>query len=376
MKKIEFFKHNVEEDDIRRVNDVLRGLFLTTGDQVAEFEHALAGYVGAKHAIGVTSCTSALHLCLLGYGIGPGDEVITTPLSFIATANAIEYCGAKPVFVDVETDTGNINASLIEKAITPRTKAVLPVHLYGQLCDMKAIRKISDAHSLRIIEDAAHAIEARRDDYGVGQLGDCACYSFYATKNITCGEGGAITTNDDELEDFLRKGRLHGMSKNAADRYAKKYEHYDMEFCGWKYNMSNISAALLMGQLERIEKLLEIKTRVVKRYNAAFEKCPAIRLVKDLPSIRHAHHLYTIQVDPSLRDQLLHGLQERGIGVAVNFRPIHLMRYYRDKYDYKPGDFPYAEKIGGSTITLPLYARLTDEDVDFVITSVLALLHC
>jgi dTDP-4-amino-4,6-dideoxygalactose transaminase len=374
MRKIEFFRHNVEGSDIQRVENVLRGLFLTTGSYTKDFEEEFAHYVGAKHVIGVTSCTAALHLSLLGYGIGQGDEVITTPLSFIATANVVEYCGAKPVFVDVEDATGNIDASKIEAAITPKTKAILPVHLYGQMCDMKKIREIADKHKLRVIEDAAHAIESEREGYKVGQLGDCACYSFYATKNITSGEGGAVSTNDANLEEFLRKGRLHGMSKNAADRYEKKYEHYDMEFCGWKYNMSNIQAALLIGQLERIEDILEAKKKVVERYDAAFSENKNITLMQTLPNVKHAHHLYTIQVDAPKRDRVLHELQEKGIGVAVNFRPIHLMKYYAEKYGFKAGMFPVTEKIGASTITLPLYAKLSDDEVKYVTESVLEVL--
>lgn len=369
--KIEFYRHNIDENDITRVNQVLRSIFLTTGDQVKEFEDQLAAYLGVKHAVGLTSCTAALHLSLLACDIGPGDEVITTPMTFIATANAILHCGAKPVFVDVEPNTGNIDATLIESAITPRTKAILPVHLYGQLCDMKTIRKIADKHKLFIIEDAAHCIEGKRDGIGPGQLGDVACFSFYATKNITSGEGGAIATNSQEIAERVKLLRLHGMSKGAADRYVKKYEHWDMVECGWKYNMDNIQAALLLGQLERIDQLWQQREKICKQYEEAFNDVPGLNYPKMIPGDnKSARQLFTIWVKPSRRDAILHGLQERGVGVAVNFRAIHLLRYFRENFVFTRRMFPIAENIGDSTISIPLYPKLTDIEVNYIIDTV------
>jgi len=370
MNKIEFYRHSLSEVDEREVISVLRSIFLTTGDWTKRFQEKFAAYMGAKHAIGVMSCTNALELVLRGFGIGPGDEVITTPMSFIATANAIEYVGATPVFVDVEPETGNIDVTKIEAAITRRTKAIMPVHLYGQMCDMREMRHKADRHHLKIIEDAAHCVEGSRDGVRVGQLGDAVCYSFYATKNLTCGEGGAITCNDSVLNDWLMKGRLHGMSKNAADRYAKRYEHYDMEFLGMKTNMNNIQAALMIHQMDGLEGRLAEREAIARRFDEGFRQNPFLRMPAVLADSKHARHLYTIWVRPDKRDEYLGAIQDAGIGVAVNFRAIHLMKYYRDKYGYGRGMYPNAERIGDSTITLPLYPKLTSEEINRVIAEV------
>lgn len=366
-KKIEFYKHNLDELDKQSCMAVLDSLFLTTGKEVKNFEEKFSAYKRIPYTIGVTSCTQALELSLKAINCTKGDEVITTPLSFIATANAIEYCDATPVFVDVEPETGNINANHIEKAINKNTKAILVVHLYGQLCDMKKIKKIAQRYNLFIIEDCAHCIEGTREGINAGELGDFSCYSFYATKNITCGEGGAISCHKEEYYNWFMQARQHGMSKNAADRYSKKYEHYDMDFLGFKCNMSNIQAALLLNQLNRIDNFLEKKEIISQKYNIGFGKNSAIQIPMVLPHSKHARHLYTIWVCPTKRDHYLNKLHEAGIGVAVNFRPIHLMRYYQKKYGYKPGAFPTAEKIGASTLTLPLYPLLTEEEIDYII---------
>ena len=235
-KKIPFFRHSLGQAELDAVGEVLKGPILTTGDTVAEFESRFASCLNADYAIGTTSCTGALHMSLLALGIGSGDEVITTPMTFIATATAIISAGARPVFVDVEPDTGNLDASQVESAITKNTKAIIPVHLYGQMCDMHALRSIADHHGLHIIEDAAHCIEGTRDGIKPGQLGDTACFSFYATKNLTCGEGGAVITNDPEVADRLRLLRSHGMTKIAIDRERDGYSHWDMVLFGWKYS--------------------------------------------------------------------------------------------------------------------------------------------
>jgi len=369
MKKIEFFRHGLEEHDIARVSDVLRSIFLTTGAVTGEFEARLASYLDIDHVIGVTSCTAALHLSLLAWDIGPGDEVITTPMSFCATANAILLTGATPVFVDAEETTGNINVDLMETKITDKTKAIMPVHLYGQMCDMKRIRQLADRYGVIVIEDAAHCIEGSRDGIKVGQLGDLACFSFYATKAITSGEGGAIATHSLEKAELLKMLRLHGMDKSAADRYTKQYRHWDMSVLGWKYNMDNIQAALLVGQLERIDALWQKREELARKYEQAFAGLSGITLMQTAPNSRHAHHLFTIQV--AERDTMLAKLQARGIGVAVNFRPIHLLKYYRERFGYKEGDFPVAECIGARTISLPLYPTLQDDEIEYVIRTVI-----
>ncbi|TAN41539.1 MAG: DegT/DnrJ/EryC1/StrS family aminotransferase [Nitrospirae bacterium] len=365
--KVEFFKHNIDEEDIRRAGDILRSVFLTTGSAVAEFEQVFSEYTGIPHAVGLTSCTAALHLSLLAGSIGGGDEVITTPLSFCATSNSVIHAGARPVFVDVERKTGNIDASLIEAALTEKTKAIMPVHLYGQMCDMKAIRDIADRHNLLVIEDAAHAIEARRDGVRVGELGDAACYSFYATKNITSGEGGAVCTRNKDMDEAFRMLRLHGIDKSAIDRYTRRYQHWDMPVLGWKYNMDNIHASLLIGQLRRIDELWGRRSRLWEIYEEGLSGTKGVELLDTVSGARHACHLFTVLVDPQRRDAILWELQVRGVGVAVNYRPIHLLSYYRKTYGYREGDYPVAEQIGGRTISLPLYPKMTDDEACFVI---------
>jgi dTDP-4-amino-4,6-dideoxygalactose transaminase len=371
--KIEFFRHNISAKDIRRTAAVLRSIFLTTGQEVAAFEREFASYLKAGDAVGVTSCTAALHLSLLALGVKAGDEVITTPMSFCATSNAILHTGAKPVFVDVEEETGNINAQCIESAITKKTKALLPVHLYGQMCDMRKVREIADRYGLAVIEDAAHAIEVMRDGIRPGMLSEAACFSFYATKNITSGEGGAIATGR-ERADELRMLRLHGIDKSAIDRYTGQYRHWDMPLLGWKYNMDNIQAALLRGQLERIDRLWKKRDRIWKSYEAGLANIRGLRILRTLENSRHARHLFTVLVPSKKRDGMLHSLQAKEIGVAVNYRPIHLLKYYRKTFGYKKGDFPVAEEIGRRTITLPLYPGLKQEEIEYVIRTVKSLM--
>lgn len=368
--KIEFFRHNIGREEIADVEKVLGSIFLTTGPVTAKFEEKFSGYLKMEHTVAVTSCTAALFLSLKAFGIKEGDEVITTPMTFIATSNSIIHAGATPVFVDAEESTGNINADLIEKAITKRTKAIMPVHLYGQMCDMKKIRSIADKYKLIVIEDAAHAVETARDGVRVGQLGDAACFSFYATKNITCGEGGAICTKNKDIAEKLKKLRMHGMNKGAADRYTNKYTHWDMEILGWKFNMDDIHAALLLNQLEHIEDQWKKREEVSQLYEKAFKDIKGIRLIETMPGSKSARHLFTILVDPEKRDEVLWKLQEKGIGVAVNYRAVPTLKYYRETFDYKRGMFPVAEKIGDSTITIPLYPKLTVEEVNYVIESV------
>ena len=375
MKKIEFFQHNINDRDRRRVNDVLRSIFLTTGKEVKEFENNFSRYINLNHTIGLTSCTAALHLSILALGIGPGDEVITTPMSFCATANAILHAGALPVFADVEEETGNINAELLEAAITGKTKAIIPVHLYGQMCDMEKIRSLADHYKLKLVEDAAHAIEASRDGIRVGQLSDTACFSFYATKNITSGEGGAISTDSDFLADALMMLRQHGIDKAASERYTGRYTHWDMPLLGWKYNMDNIQAALLIGQLRRIEALRQKREELWQCYEEGLKQIKEIKLLKTLPGVKHARHLLTILVPPGRRDSLLWQLQERGVGVAVNYRPIHLLGYYRKTFGYSEGSFPVAESIGNRAVSLPLYPSLKKSDVRYIVRCLKELLN-
>jgi len=370
MQKIEFFKHNIGPREIRDVNRVLRGLFLTTGKEVELFERAFASYLGLPYAVGVTSCTAALQLSLSALGVGPQDEVITTPMSFVATATAAIQAGARPVFVDVESGTGNLDAELLEAAITPRTKAIVPVHLYGQFFDMRRIREIADRHNLAVVEDAAHALEASRDGVRPGELGDAACFSFYATKSITCGEGGAVAVKSEDLARKLKALRHHGMDRSAAERYQKDDPTYEITMMGWKYNMDNIQAALLIGQLERVGSLHRKRQRLAARYRAGLSAVRGIKLMAVSPNSTHAHHLFTILVPPGQRNEFIRRMNARGIGVSVHYFPIHLHRYFRDTFGYRRGMFPKAEQIGDRVVALPLYPKLKAAEADYVIRSV------
>jgi dTDP-4-amino-4,6-dideoxygalactose transaminase len=365
--KVPFFMHDLGKAELDAVAEVLAGPILTTGDWVARFESRFAEYLGSRHAIAVTSCTGALHLSLVALGIRPGDEVITTPMTFIATATSIMEAGAKPVFIDVEPETGNLDASRVEAAITERTRAIMPVHLYGQMCDMRALREIADRHGLFIIEDSAHCVEGTRDGIKTGQLGDTSCYSFYATKNLTCGEGGALVTNDDALAEKLRLLRLHGMDKNANDRHKEGYKHWDMTVLGWKYNMDNIQAALLLPQMDRLEENWLKRRELAAYYDQRLWDIPGLMRPKTLAGVEHAWHLFPIWVPTGTRDRIIRELQETGISVMVNYRAIHLLTYFRQAFGFREGDFPVAERIGDCSLSLPFYPNMPREHVDFVV---------
>ena len=366
--QVEFYKHALTDQDRKNVDNVLRSLFLTTGSVTATFEEKFAKWTGVPYVVGVTSCTAALHLSLLSFGIGPGDEVITTPMTFIATATAIMHTGATPVFVDVEEETGLLNVAKVEEAITERTKAIIPVHLYGTMVDMKALRRMADRNQLVIIEDCAHCIEGERDGIRPGDLGDSACYSFYATKNLTCGEGGAVATRHPEIAEKIKILRLHGMSKDAVSRYQGAYKHWDMVQLGWKYNMSDIQAALLVDQLDRLAEMQKERKRIFTLYSDVFQNLPGTIL----PTIygKSAHHLYTIWIKDKERDKVLEELENAGVGVAVNYRAIHTLSYFRETFSIIPSDYSIANRIGNQTLSLPLYPGLSDQDVCYVAESV------
>jgi dTDP-4-amino-4,6-dideoxygalactose transaminase len=368
--KIPYFRHDLGQVELDSLAGVLKGDILTTGEAVSAFEAKFASYLGQRHALAVTSCTGALHMALLALEIGPGDEVITTPMSFVATATAILEAGATPVFVEVEADTGNLDPHRVEAAITSKTKAILPVHLYGLMCDMRALRAIADRHGLHIIEDAAHCIEGVRDGVRPGQLSDAACFSFYATKNLTCGEGGAITVNDDALAERLKLLRLHGMTRMAQESAREGYRHWDMVVMGWKYNMSNIEAALLLPQFERMDAKLVRRHALAERYDRAFADMDGIRVPSSRPNSVHARHIYTVWCHGCARDGLVAYLHAERIGAVVNYRPIHLMAYFAKRYGYEAGNFPIAEWIGNCTISLPFYPDMPLEDADVVAQAV------
>lgn len=371
---IPFFQHDLGQPELDAVREVLSGPILTTGATVERVERRLAEYLQARHLLTVTSCTGAMHLSLLALGVGPGDEVITTPMTFIATSTAILEAGATPVFVDVEEHTGNMDVRRVEAAITARTRAILPVHLYGQMCDMRALRSIADRHRLHLIEDAAHCIEGERDGVRPGQLSDTACLSFYATKNLTCGEGGAIVCNDRALAERLRLLRLHGMTKTAYDRSREGYQHWDMVALGWKYNMDNIHAALLLPQLDRLDATWRKREEVARRYQGLLAEVPGLTWPQTLPGVKHAHHLFPVWIVNGRRDEVIAGLQERGIPTVVNYRAIHLLSYFRESFGFKAGAFPMAERIGDAAVSLPFYPGIPGEHVSAVAEGLRSLL--
>jgi UDP-4-amino-4-deoxy-L-arabinose-oxoglutarate aminotransferase len=363
--QVPFYHHDLGKPELDAIADVLAGPLLTTGEWVRRFEEGFASYLGAKHCLGVTSCTGALHMCFEALGLGPGDEVITTAMTFIATATSAMEAGATPVLVDCERDTGLIDPKAIEAAITPRTRAIVPVHLYGQMADMRAIRAIADKHGLAVIEDAAHCIEGVRDGVKPGQLGDFACFSFYATKNMTCGEGGALVTNRSDLIDKLRLLRLHGMTKTAADRAKEGYQHWDMVLLGWKYNMDNIQAAMLLPQLKRLEANWQKRHALLTRYDGLLRGVPGLTRPRTAGNSRHALHLFPVWPVEVPRDDVIAGLQSRGVSVVVNYRAIHLLTYFRERFGFKRGQFPNAEWIGDRTLSLPFYPMMPADHVDY-----------
>jgi dTDP-4-amino-4,6-dideoxygalactose transaminase len=369
---VDFYRHSLGEEEKAAVASVLDSLFLTTGGRVYEFEKRFEEMLSLPAVVATAHCTASLHMAMLASGIGPGDEVVTTPMTFLASANAVLYAGGTPVFADVDPETANIDPARVEAAITPRTKAILAVDLYGLPADMAALRKIADARGLSLVEDAAHCVEGKRDGFGPGQLADYACFSFYATKNLTCGEGGAISARDAAQKPVLRQLGSHGMSRNAADRYAGKYQHWDMERLGYKYNLSDIQASMLLPQLPKLAARLARREEICRRYEAAFASMPGVQFPVVPEGATSARHLFTIWVDADSRDTVLASIQRRGVGVAVNYRAVHLTRYYRERFGFARGDFPHAEAIGDRTITIPLWPAMTDADVDEVIEAVRA----
>lgn len=367
--KVDFFVHNLGDEEINEAVKALRSLFLTTGKYVDDLEESLAKYLEVKYTVGLTSCTAALHLSLLAAGVEPGDEVLTTPMSFVATTNSIVMAGATPVFVDVEANTGNIDANLIEKAITAKTKAILPVHLYGQMVDMKKIMSIAKKHNLKVIEDSAHALEAQRDNIRPGQLSFGACFSFYATKSITSAEGGAFATNDLNVAKLMKKLRSHGITNELAQRERTGLKTYDVDVLGWKYNMDNVQAAILINQVKKIEKQWKKREEIAQEYRKAFEKI-GIDMPYEYPGIKHGRHIFAIWVDPSKRDTILDYLNKNGVGAVINYPAIHLFTFYK-KMGFRKGQFPNAEEIASREITLPLYSKLKEEEVDYVIKKVI-----
>jgi dTDP-4-amino-4,6-dideoxygalactose transaminase len=364
----------VGQEEIDEVVDTLRSDWITTGPKTRRFETAFAAYLAAPGALALNSCTAGLHTALVTLGIGPGDEVITTPMTFAASVNVIEHTGARPVLVDVQPDTLNLDPRRLEAAVTARTKAVLPVHYAGHPADLDAIREVASAHGLAVIEDAAHALPARYKGRLVGSGPNPVAFSFYATKNLTTGEGGMLT-GEPALLDRARVVSLHGMSRDAWRRYDQGGSwHYDILLPGFKYNMTDIQAALGLRQLEKLASFQRRRRQVVAHYAAAFADLDALELPVERPEVEHAWHLYVLRLRPKAlridREGFIRELAARHIGTSVHFIPIHLHPYYRDRYGYAPQTFPVAWKNYRRMLSLPLNPRLTDDDVADVIEAV------
>jgi dTDP-4-amino-4,6-dideoxygalactose transaminase len=383
----------IGEEEIAEVVDTLRSDWLTTGPKVKQFEREFADFVGAPAALAVNSCTSALHLALVTLGIGPGDAVITTPMTFCSGVNVIEHVGARPILVDVEPDTLNIDAARVEEALKRlskeregvRVKAILPVHLYGHPCDLEALLRMAEESGLEVIEDAAHALPAKCKGrmigapVGASKVRVLSCYSFYATKNLTTGEGGMLT-GPPELVEEARIWGLHGMSRDAWKRYSSEGSwYYEVVRAGFKYNMTDMQAAIGLHQLKKLEGFHARRREIVRRYNAAFSALEEFQTPVERPEVEHAWHLYVLRLNPERlalsRNRFIEELKARNIGASVHFIPIHLHPYYRDRYGYRPEDFPVAYHEYQRIVSLPLSAKMSDQDVEDVIEAVCAIVR-
>ena len=370
-----FSPPSIGEDEIKEVVDTLRSDWLTTGPKTKRFEEAFRERLGSPAALALNSCTAALHLGLAALGVGRGDEVITTTMTFAASANIIEHLGGRPVLVDVEPDTLNIDPAQVEEKITTRTKAVLPVHFAGHPAAMDQIFELAGDNNLGVLEDAAHALPAVYRGKAIGSGDNPAAFSFYATKNLTTAEGGMLTGSEELLEQ-ARVLSLHGMSRDAWKRYEQGGSwYYEVVSPGYKYNMTDIQAALGLHQLRRLEGFQRRRREVVQAYNDAFSGCEALELPVERAEVEHAWHLYVLRLRPEAltidRAQFIRELESRNIGTSVHFIPVHLHPYYRDKYGYAAGDFPVAYENYRRLLSLPLSPRLTDEDLADVIEAVL-----
>jgi perosamine synthetase len=372
---LRFHHPHIGEQEIRAVEETLRSGWITTGAKVRKFELDFADFVGAGHAIAVNSATAALHLALDAIGLGPGDEVIVPTMTFAASAEVVIYCGARPVLVDCEPDTLNVSADGIERAISLHTKAIMPVHFAGQPCDMDRILDIGRRHGIRVVEDAAHALPAAYDGRTIGTIGDLTCFSFYATKTITTGEGGMVTTDNADYADRIRVMSLHGISRDAWKRYtAEGSWYYEIIEAGYKYNLTDLAAALGIEQLKRCDAFREERRRIAERYDAGFADLDAVATPVCRPDVEHAWHLYVIQLELDRltinRAQFIEALKAEQIGTSVHFIPLHLHPYYRDRWGYRRDDLPHASAVFERIISLPIYPGMCDDDVEDVIRAV------
>jgi dTDP-4-amino-4,6-dideoxygalactose transaminase len=374
-RSLPFHRPFITQQEIKAVTRVLKSGWLTRGKETERFEEEFRKYIGSSFAIGLNSGTAALHLSLLAFGIGEGDEVITTPLTFPATVNVIIHCGATPVFVDVRPDNLNINEEKIEEKISPRTKAIIPVHFGGHPCEMEKITKLARQHRLVVIEDAAHAIEAKYKNKKIGTLSNTTCFSFYATKNLTTGEGGMVTTNRKEIAYRIRLLSRHGLSLDVWQRQGKK-RSIPWKFIqpGYKYNMFDIQAAIGRVQLRNLEKFWKLRKEYAGIYNEAFRNIEELQLLKEAPEVKHAYHLYVVILKVEKlkvkRQEIIETLRRENINVSVHFPALHCQKYFREKFKFRPSAFPVAEYVGERVISLPFYPQLKKSDLRRVIQKV------
>jgi len=372
---IPFHRASIGEEEVEAVSEVVRSGWLTLGPKTFEFERRFQEYVGVRHAIAVSSGTAALHLSLAAIGLNAGDEVLVPTTTFTATAEVVTYFKARPVLVDIDPVTMNFDPSDAARRITPRTRAVLPVHFAGQPCDMDAVAQMAEKHGLHVIEDAAHALPASYRGSCVGAISPLTAFSFYATKTLATGEGGMVTTDNDELAARIRLLRLHGISRDAWKRYTNEGTwYYEVQEAGFKYNFTDLQAALGLVQLSKCDALTAARRRIAERYSEAFKQLPALQV----PIVRNdrtsAWHLYVLRLHLEhlalTRDQVIEMLRERGIGPSVHFIPLHLHPYYRSAYGYAQGDFPQAEREYDRCLSLPIYPSMTNCQVDRVIEAI------
>jgi dTDP-4-amino-4,6-dideoxygalactose transaminase len=370
----------IEEEEIEEVVRSLRAAWLGTGPKVAAFEKLVAEYKGVQHAMAVNSCSAGLHLSCLALGLQPGDEVIVPAMTFCATINAVIHAGAIPILVDVERDTFNMDPEQVQRKISPRTKALMPVHFAGRACNMDALCSLAREHKLKIIEDCAHAIETEYRGKKAGVIGDCGVLSFYATKNIVTGEGGMVLTNNTEVAARVKMLALHGMSQDAWTRFSDVgYKHYEVVEVGFKYNMMDLQAAIGMHQIKRVEKYWQRRLSIWEKYNTAFAGLPVQLPAPREADSRHALHLYTMVIDEKrgslTRDEFITALHRRNIGTGVHYRSIPIHPVYQHRFGWRPEDYPNAEAIGKGTVSLPLSSKLSNQDVEDVISTVREVLN-
>jgi perosamine synthetase len=373
--RVPFHVPSIGEEEIAEVVDTLRSGWLTTGPKVGRFEREFAAAVGARHALALNSGTAALHLALEAVGVGRGDEVVVPTYTFAASGEVVTYLGARPVLADCQIETHNIDASTIEPCLTNRTKAIMPVHIAGQPCDMDPILELARRRNLHVIEDAAHALPATYKGRLVGTLSDLTAFSFYATKTLTTGEGGIVTTEREDYAARIKQMSLHGLSGDAWNRYTDKGRwYYEIEAFGFKYNLTDLAAALGLQQLRRMREFHQRRQEIAAMYNDAFADLDACRTPREVSYGTHAWHLYVLELNlPALRigrNEFVEHLRTQGVATSVHFRPLHLHPVYQATYGYRPGQFPAAEAAFERAVSLPIYPRMTDPDVGYVVEAV------